>query len=424
MSTFDTILPEIEKVLSSHKAALTAIGELIINRDLNGRVRLIAHASIENKPETQLLASAISTVLGNHGFSPEKMFLFENDLEKLRLGVPCYQPFIGIESLWVIDRLVSETDWSRVNEISEGAPRIVFYSIKGGVGRSTATAISAWHLAQQGKRVMALDLDLESPGLSSALLPESRRPVYGITDWLVEDLVDNGDIVFNDMMATSELSQDGDIFVVPAHGKVPCEYIQKLGRAWMPKVRGDRQRESWSKRLNRLLNQLEEQWKPDVILIDSRAGIDDVASACVTDLGARSIFLFALEGDQTWTGYRVIFDHWNRTGSAKVIRDRLQIVAGMIPSLEPAKYMEAITEKSWSLFTDQLYDAIPEGVASSDAFNFDCADQNAPHYPLAIRWHQGFAGMVSLHRGLDTMDYDMVRAVFGDFLKGLDLIIS
>jgi hypothetical protein len=95
MSTFDTILPEIEKVLSSHKAALTAIGELIINRDLNGRVRLIAHASIENKPETQLLASAISAVLGNHGFSTEKMFLFENDLEKLRLGVPCYQPFIG-----------------------------------------------------------------------------------------------------------------------------------------------------------------------------------------------------------------------------------------------------------------------------------------------------------------------------------------
>lgn len=70
-------------------------------------------------------------------------------------------------------------------------------SIKGGgVGRSTAVAVTAWRLAQAGKRVLVLDLDLESPGLSSALLPAERLPMYGITDWLVEDLVNNGELIF------------------------------------------------------------------------------------------------------------------------------------------------------------------------------------------------------------------------------------
>ena len=80
---------------------------------------------------------------------------------------------------------------------------IVFFSIKGGVGRSTALAATAWSLAQEGKRVLVLDLDLESPGLSSALLPSERQPMYGIIDWLIEDLVDNGDVVFESMVATS-----------------------------------------------------------------------------------------------------------------------------------------------------------------------------------------------------------------------------
>lgn len=423
MNTFDTILPEIEKILRSQKADLPQIGELIINRDLNARVRIVVNTSAKGRPELKKLSLAISSALGAHGSSPEKLILFEKNIEELRNGVPSYQPFEDFGSVWVIDRLTTETDWSNVSPISPGAPRVVFYSIKGGVGRSTATAVAAWHLAREGKRILVLDLDLESPGLSSALLPESRRPAYGITDWLVEDLVDNGDEILADMVATSELSQDGDIFVIPAHGKDPGEYIAKLGRVWMPKIGADRQREPWSRRLNRLLDRLEDQWKPDVILVDSRAGIDEVASACVTDIGAKALFLFALEGDQTWTGYRVLLEHWNRTGSTEKIRGRLQMVAGMIPAQYPASYMEALTEKSWNLFTEQLYDEISEGEVVGNDFNFDRTDESASHHPLAIRWHPGLAGLASLHAGFQRLDNDMIQAVFGDFLRGLKLIV-
>ncbi|MFB2351031.1 hypothetical protein, partial [Priestia megaterium] len=107
-----------------------------------------------------------------------------------------------------------------------------------------------------------------------------------ITDWLVEDLVDNGDAVFEDMVATSDIAHDGEIYVVPAHGHDPGDYIAKLGRVWMPKINDDGKQEGWSQRLRRLLDQLEQRWQPDIILIDSRSGIDEVASSCVTDLGA------------------------------------------------------------------------------------------------------------------------------------------
>jgi hypothetical protein len=42
---------------------------------------------------------------------------------------------------------------------------ITFYSYEGGVGRSAALANVAVLLAQQGKRVLAMDFDLEAPGL-------------------------------------------------------------------------------------------------------------------------------------------------------------------------------------------------------------------------------------------------------------------
>ena len=111
--------------------------------------------------------------------------------------------------------------------------------------------------------MLVLDLDLESPGLSSSLLPEDRRPTFGIADWLVEDLVDNGDTVFKDMVATSALSHNGEIFVVPAHGVKAGEYVAKLGRVWMPKVSSDGNRELWSKGFAVYLM----NWKSDGLLM-------------------------------------------------------------------------------------------------------------------------------------------------------------
>jgi len=301
----------------------------------------------------------------------------------------------------------------------------VFYSIKGGVGRSTALAATAWALAQKGRRVLVLDVDLESPGLSSALLPEERRPAYGITDWLVEDLVNNGDAVFDDLIATSPLSHDGEIYVIPAHGKEPGEYIAKLGRVWMAKPRADGGRETWSRRLKRLIDALEVRLSPDIILLDSRAGIDEVAASCITDLGAALILLFALDGEQTWSGYRVLFRHWNRAGKAQAIRERLQLVGAMIPDDEGrVAYFEGLRERAWNVFAGELYDEVPPGETTAELFSYEETDDAAPHYPWEIRWNRGFAAFRSLHARLKGVDESEVQSVFGALIAGVAVVMA
>jgi hypothetical protein len=127
------------------------------------------------------------------------------------------------------------------------------------------------------------------------------------------------------MTATSDISRDGEIWVVPAYGNEAGEYVSKIGRAWMPKSITHDKRELWHKRLNRLLDKLEAHYKPDVVLIDSRAGLDEISAACITGLGASLILLFAIDSDQTWDGYNILFNSWLKCGAASEIRERLQV---------------------------------------------------------------------------------------------------
>ncbi len=206
MITFDQILPTTNEILKQkkHGDLIEQLDWLLINRDLSGRVRLIAPESVE-KDETirkplESLANILVERLSPHT-SPISPILYEGDWERALQGAATVL-LEGHSNVWVVDRLATESNWAEIASETEGIPRIVFFSIKGGVGRSTALAATAWWLAQKERlRVLVLYLDLESPGLSSSLLPKDRRPRYGITDWLVEDLVDNGDAVVENMIS-------------------------------------------------------------------------------------------------------------------------------------------------------------------------------------------------------------------------------
>ena len=444
MTTFDQILPAATEVLNRYRALVEALDWLLINRDLNGRVRLIAPEAVEYnesiKSVFEDMSREFAIALEPHAYPAEAIVLYEAHRELVCQGASTYS-FGGFERVQLVDRLVTEANWARIAPESQGAARVVFFSIKGGVGRSTTLAATAWSLAQAGKRVLVLDLDLESPGMSPALLPAERQPVYGITDWLVEDLVDNADMILDNMVATSNLSHDGEILVVPAHGSKPGEYVAKLGRVWMPKLRSDGTRESWSLRLGRLLLALEVRVQPDVILIDSRSGIDEIASACITDMGANLILLFALEGDQTWNGYQILFEQWQRAHVAEEIRERLQVVGAIVPDLDRVNYLEGLREHAYQVFRDTLYDEIappnPDAVGPAsdgdrrwrvddlvEGWSFDEADESAPHYPWAVNWHRSFAGLRSLHGRLAVIDAQEVEHIFGPLLLGIGDIVG
>jgi hypothetical protein len=426
MKTFDEILPAINILLSNLSEDLGKIDKLLINRDLNGYIRLVVDAGLENNGSAKMAVEKIADSLASsleERVPAESRIIYEDEIDDVLNNVPYFSPG-QFSNVFIADRLLVENDWAHIVPPAEGARRMVFYSIKGGVGRSTALAVAAWALAEEGKRALVLDMDIESPGLSSALLPEEKSPAYGITDWLVEDLADNGDAVFPYMTAVSEISRHGEIRIVPAHGRDPGEYISKLGRAWMSKARPDAAREPWHQRLNRLLNKLESQWNPDVVLIDSRAGIDEIAAACVTCLGAKDIFLFALDSEQTWKGYQILFDHWNKNQIVKEIRSNLQVVGALIPETGGEQYMDSLRDSAWTLFTEKLYDSIPAGgIGDEGLFNFDLSAPDSPHNPLPVFWNRGFAALPNLYNFLNqTAITGQIRGFFGpliDHIKGL-----
>ncbi|MCZ4122279.1 FxSxx-COOH system tetratricopeptide repeat protein [Streptomyces sp. H39-S7] len=67
---------------------------------------------------------------------------------------------------------------------------ITFYSYKGGTGRTMALANTAWILASAGKRVLAVDWDLEAPGLHRFFHPFLDPNVLGATTGVIDIITD------------------------------------------------------------------------------------------------------------------------------------------------------------------------------------------------------------------------------------------
>ncbi len=422
---FDQILGIARDVLGTHLDDLPA--GTLLNRDLGSRVRLVVptRASDKDSASTDIehIAEKLSIALAPHSYPADSMLLWEDDLELARYGTHFFPLFEGTDTIQVADRLVHGSSWSQIAEVSAGAPRVVFFSVKGGVGRSTALSALAWDLSSRGQRVMTIDLDLESPGISTFLLPEDSQPSAGIVDWLVEDLVDNADSLLPELYALSPATPGGEIVVVPAHGAAPGEYIAKLGRAWMSKGAGAGQ-ETWEQRLGRLLEQLEAIHRPDVILIDSRSGLDDVASNAIASLGARLTLLFTTDDQQSWRGYASLFEHWQRNGVVSDIRDRLQIVAALVPEEDAFSHVGRVRDAALNLFESALYDEVGAKETTGQAFSFIENDETAPHFPWAVRWNRGMRSLRSLSDGIGRLDPSALDHVFGPLLSGISMMLE
>lgn len=303
----------------------------------------------------------------------------------------------------VLDRQIMGQDW--LNPIAEPAPhphRIVFYGLKGGVGRSTALAMVAYGLAREGKRILLLDFDLESPGLSGLLLPPDRVAEFGMVDWFVEDAVGQGDSVLRNMVSDSPLADTttGAIRVAAAMGQGEFAYLSKLARVYtdVPGSEGRQGLQRFATRMQQVVQLLEAQEKPDVVLIDSRAGLHDVAAISITSL-ADTALLFATDSAQNWLGYEQLFAHWqHRPAVCAQVRDRLAIVQALAPKSDREGRSRDFLNHAYELFSSTLYDEIAPPVSNSgqpstqavDLYNPAMEDEAAPHYPIRVDWDEVF----------------------------------
>ena len=394
---------------------------LYLIRNLHGRVRISVSDAIEGnescREALQRLSDGLCEVLGAHGYPSGSGVLFVSSAMLQTLD-DMAQKIEGVDEVYWVDRLMTGSGWWTVgsSDAKKEASRYTLFSVKGGVGRSTTAAVLAWHLARNDERVLVVDLDLESPGLSSAMLDSRAQPKFGVTDWFVEDLVGQGDRVIEKMTATPAWAQDfnGDVRVVPAHGSDPGEYLAKLGRVYMS-THDDR----WTARLNRLLMQLENDFGPTIVLLESRNGLHDIAAATVTDIDA-DVLLFAVDSESTWTDYDILFRHWHDHGLAPDIRERLSIISALTPELDTERYLKRFRQRTWDLFREHLYDNTVFSTDSCDEFAFGLDDEYALHDPIPIHWTRGLAAGTSLR----DLEQTTVNQAYAQFLERFDQLIE
>ena len=146
------------------------------------------------------------------------------------------------DRLRVADRLRNRTSWtggaeaapwSAVGE-NAGPPIVVFYSFKGGVGRTTSLASFAIQRARLGERVVVIDLELDAPGVGTLLAADEKGTVaqWGVVDYLLERLVSEVDIRdYYHACRRQGVTGEGEILVIPAGSMKPDrEYLGKLAR--------------------------------------------------------------------------------------------------------------------------------------------------------------------------------------------------
>ncbi|SFQ22364.1 CobQ/CobB/MinD/ParA nucleotide binding domain-containing protein [Geopseudomonas sagittaria] len=266
---------------------------------------------------------------------------------------------VGDFLIRLIDRRIVGADWLRAPvRLAPPPPRFVFSSIKGGVGRSTALAVAASALSRQGLRVLAIDLDIEAPGLGPILLNNDTLPEFGLIDALVENGISSLDRQFlADLIGPSDLSNGrGRIDVIPVLGKRslnnPGDVLSKIARAYMEDIREDGSVATILDQISELIDYFSDSRQYDAILVDARAGLHETTASAILGMGAE-VLLFGLDEPQTFQGFKILLSHMARFGDEGAVPEwlsRFTIVQGKAPSELESR--QRFADQCRSLFAD------------------------------------------------------------------------
>jgi len=192
---------------------------------------------------------------------------------------------------------------------------VTFYSFKGGTGRTMALANVAWILAANGKRVLAVDWDLESPGLHHYFRPfltdpklRHSRGVIDVMRDFAARVVDPGtpidgpnwfrhvaDVEREAVSLNWRFPNGGSLDLLPAGVQDPAYSQRVSGFDW----RNFYDRLNGEAFLHAIRDSMRQQY--DWVLIDSRTGLSDSAGICTVVMPDTVVDCFTLN-DQSIDG--------------------------------------------------------------------------------------------------------------------------
>jgi MinD-like ATPase involved in chromosome partitioning or flagellar assembly len=428
--TFDKVLPEL--VFVCEQSAIAARATMFcVARDPRGRVRVAIQVE-DSASDLPPLQTALEQALGGYFAGPliatdqrppngvlaRQVIELATSFDTSGLTQPISgQPIVTTHTWKKLEARLSKLDWLEETvshppwPLVAQRPRVVtFYSFKGGVGRTTALAATAWQLASEGRQVAVIDLDLEAPGVGALLGADAD---LGVLDFIV-DHVATGSADVEPISATA-FGADAERVRVYGAGRLSAEYLEKLARldftshSFWSKVKPHRSPVSVA--LRALLSKAaDREPKPDYILVDSRAGLHDLSGLSLHGLAHLDVFL-AAANEQSYRGLELTL----RVAVKRRSADDLSCV--IVHALAPPKgNPEAIAEeaefrqRSYGIFQKFVYvqeeaDNAGSGVPSLDS-TIDA------HSPWVIRRNealQRFALISDRKEDLFRADYVALR---------------
>lgn len=213
-------------------------------------------------------------------------------------------------------------------KVEKKAPVVTFYSYKGGMGRTTSLVSYAIHLAvKKKKKVFVIDCDLEAPGYLNFFDLSQHEPLKsGHKNGFVEYLCDVQfsehpedisleDYIINISYGNQQKTADGmeRIYLMPAGnlnealeddlGANRHSYIEGLSRINLADERITRDN------LKLLFDKIKEDIDPDIILIDSRTGFNDIIGTATQYLSDVVVGFFGSNA-QNFPGLYTLLDNY------------------------------------------------------------------------------------------------------------------
>jgi len=284
-----------------------------------------------------------------------------------------------------------------------------FYSLRGGVGRSTALAHTGRLLAEAGRRVVCVDMDLEAPGLGS---------LFGVEDQISEDQGVVPLLVAIDAGGSPELSHhliridlELELYVLPA-GRPTANYARRLRQidpvAWYSEDRNP---------LRILINDLGRSlpFTPDVLLLDARTGINPISGPLLFDLADLAIVVF-FPHPQARTGTSALVQGLLRATTQRSSTLKLapepRFIVSPLPASKAPEVVARYEDRAHSWIRDWLSEVNEARIGAAELERAELEETDITHF---IRYREDLA---TSDRVAADPELDLVFGPIAEWISG------